>query len=132
MLSQPKNRKTAALLALIGALPLPVPHAGLHKFYLGQKWWGMAYLGLFFTPIPMVASVLEAVWYLTQDPAEFDQNFNNGIASAEAIAQPMPVAPGDIASMADAMRQLDQLRQDGLISEHEFEQKRRKLLDRMV
>ena len=131
MLSQPKNRKTAALLALIGALPLPVPHAGLHKFYLGQKWWGIAYLCLFFTPIPTVASVLEAVWYLTQDPHEFDQNFNDGVVS-EAAVWPTPVAPVNVASIADAMRELDQLRQDGLISEYEFEQKRRKLLDRMV
>ncbi len=132
MLSQPKNRKTAALLALIGALPLPVPPAGLHKFYLGQKWWGIAYLCLFFTPIPMVASVLEAVWYLTQDPHEFDQNFNHGVTSEVATVQPTPMAPLNVAPIAEAMRELDQLRQDGLISEYEFEQKRRKLLDRMV
>lgn len=137
MLSPPKDRKIAALLALIGALPLPLPHAGLHKFYLGQKWWGMLYLSLFFTPIPTVASMIEAVWYLTQDPDEFDQNFNHGIA-AEVIASrstsgaSVQVAPVNVATMADAMRQLDRLRQDGLISEYEFEQKRRKLLDRMV
>jgi TM2 domain-containing membrane protein YozV len=132
MLSRPKNRKTAALLALIGALPLPVPHAGLHKFYLGQKWWGVLYLSLFFTPIPMVASILEAVWYLTQDPHEFDQNFNDGVAGEVAATRPAPVAPVNVAPIAEALRELDQLRQDGLISEYEFEQKRRKLVDRMV
>lgn len=136
MLSQPKDRKIAALLAVIGALPLPLPHAGLHKFYLGQKWWGMLYLSLFFTPIPAVASMIEAVWYLTQDPDEFDQNFNQGVVSEVAAGRspvaPINVAPINVATMADAMRQLDQLRQDGLISEYEFEQKRRKLLDRII
>jgi hypothetical protein len=37
-----------------------------------------------------------------------------------------------VSAIAEALRQLDCLRQDGLISEYEFEQKRRKLLDRMT
>jgi TM2 domain-containing membrane protein YozV len=130
-----KNRKVAALLAIIGVLPIPI--AGLNKFYLGQKWWGILYLSLCWTPIPKVASLLEAVWYLIQDPEEFDQNFNGGMAATEPIAvinrpRSAAVPPVNVASVADAMRELDQLRQDGLISEYEFEQKRRKLLDRMV
>jgi TM2 domain-containing membrane protein YozV len=133
MLTQPRNRKIAALLAIISALPVPVPHSGLHKFYLGQKWWGVLYLCLFFTPIPQIASLFEAVWYLTQDPEEFDQNFNGGVAAAIGDRSRSPVVPPvNVTAAATALRELDQLRQDGLISEYEFEQKRRKLLDRMV
>jgi hypothetical protein len=41
------------------------------------------------------------------------------------------VEPDRIGAIADAVRHLDQLRADGLISEYEFEQKRRQLLDRI-
>lgn len=132
MLNKPKSRKIAAILALVSAAPLPLfgislHAAGLHKFYLGQKWWGALYILLAFTPIPAVAGVIEGVWYLIQDPDEFDQNFN-GVA-IEAV-ESSPVTKG-IRTIAEDMRHLDQLRQDGLISEYEFEQKRRQLLDRI-
>jgi hypothetical protein len=37
-----------------------------------------------------------------------------------------------VGAIADALRQLDSLRQEGLLSEYEFEQKRRQLLDRIA
>jgi hypothetical protein len=37
-----------------------------------------------------------------------------------------------VGAIADALRELDRLRQDGLMSEYEFEQKRRQLLDRIA
>lgn len=134
MLSKPKSRKIAAVLALAGAAPLPLfglpLHAvGLHKFYLGQKWWGALYILLGFTPIPIVAGVIEGVWYLIQDSDEFDENFND---DGQTSIQPRTaVAPETVGTIAEDMRHLDQLRQDGLISEYEFEQKRRQLLDRI-
>ncbi|MGV0023763.1 SHOCT domain-containing protein [Phormidesmis priestleyi] len=138
MLSKPKNRKIAAILALVSAVPLPLLGvslhlAGLHKFYLGQKWWGVLYLLLAFTPIPAVAGVIEGVWYLIQDPDEFDQNFNEGVSLEEASQSPVVAGKvvGKVSTIAQDLRELDQLRQDGLISEYEFEQKRRKLLDRI-
>ncbi|KAM3096466.1 SHOCT domain-containing protein [Phormidesmis sp. 146-35] len=145
MLSKPRNRKTAAILALGSAIPLPLLGislhlAGLHKFYLGQKWWGVLYVLLAFTPIPAVAGVIEGIWYLIQDPDEFDQNFNEGMLLEEADRSlrvtrkesPTPSEKtGKVSTIAQDLRELDQLRQDGLISEYEFEQKRRKLLDRI-
>lgn len=129
MLNKPKNRQLAAALAFAGVI---VPIAGLHKFYLGQYRWGVAYLLLSLaTPIPKIASAIEGVWYLTQDADQFDRNFNTGLAPSPTVkpsAQPT-VDPAKISAIADAVRQLDQLRQDGLISEYEFEQKRRQLLD---
>jgi TM2 domain-containing membrane protein YozV len=135
MLNQLKSRKIAAILAFAGTL-LPSPIAGLHKFYLGQPWWGLLYMLLSWTPIPRVASAIEGFWYLTQDSDEFDHNFNPrpGIPSFS----PMPnrtsagVLPNQVSAIANALRELDDLRQDGLISEYEFEQKRRQLLDRIV
>jgi hypothetical protein len=36
-----------------------------------------------------------------------------------------------VESVANALRELEALRQDGLISEYEFEQKRRQMLDQI-
>ncbi len=130
LLSKPKDRKVASLLAVAGAV---APIAGFHKFYLRQPVWGMVYLLLSWTPIPRIASGIEAVWYLFQDSDEFDLRFNQGLSSTTLLSSsPMPqVDPHKIGAIADAVRKLDQLREDGLISEYEFEQKRRQLLDQI-
>jgi TM2 domain-containing membrane protein YozV len=128
MFTKPRDRKIAVILAFAGAI---APISGLHKFYLKQPLWGLTYLLLSWTPIPRVASALEGIWYLSQDAQEFDQKFNDGLTSATAV----PISSVDaeaVSSIADAVRHLDQLRTDGLISEYEFEQKRRQLLDRIA
>jgi TM2 domain-containing membrane protein YozV len=131
MLSKPKSRKIAAILAFTGTVS---PISGFHKFYLGQPVWGILYLLLWWTHIPQVASAIEGVWYLLQDPDEFDRNFNLAVmpAASSVPTQPAGVDPAQVGAIADALRQLDSLRQDGLMSEYEFEQKRRQLLDRIA
>lgn len=130
MLSKPKDRKVAALLAFAGIL-LP----GLHKFYLGQMRWGLCYLLLgWITPISIskIASVAEGFWYLFQDREAFDRRFNIGHLGSDHTSIAASVAPiGSVSLFADAIRQLEQLRQEGLISEYEFEQKRRQFIDRI-
>lgn len=120
----PKNRQVAAVLAF-GGVMLPV--AGFHKFYLGQPLWGIVYLLLSWTPIPHIASAIDAVWYLTQDSNRFDSNFN----STTSLLSPSPIVAHPMTSIAESIRELDKLREDGLISEYEFEQKRRQWLDRL-
>jgi TM2 domain-containing membrane protein YozV len=119
----PKNRQVATILAVAGIV---IPVAGFHKFYLGQPIWGIVYLLLSWTPIPHIASAIDAVWYLTQDSTRFDSNFNtsSSLAGSTIVAHPMT-------SVAESIRELDKLREDGLISEYEFEQKRRQWLDRV-
>jgi TM2 domain-containing membrane protein YozV len=119
----PKNRQVAVILAFAGVV---IPVAGFHKFYLGQPLWGIVYLLLSWTPIPHIASAIEAVWYLTQASVHFDDNFN----SITPIVQALPTSSQPMISMADSIRELDKLREDGLISEYEFEQKRRQWLER--
>lgn len=130
MLSKPKSRKVAAILALTGTV---IPIAGLHKLYLGQPLWGLLYLLLSWTPIPRVACAIEGVWYLAQDEEQFDRNFNHSQDEFDVatIATSKVKAVNPVSAIAEAMRQLDTLRQDGLISEYEFEQKRRQLLKRI-
>lgn len=138
MLSRPKNPQIAALLAFLGVI---IPISGLHKFYLGQPLWGLCYIVLSLgTPIPKIASAIEGVWYLAQSSDEFDQNFNPMLGRSTASQPPASYptqtaqaaqAAQQVVAVADALRQLEQLRQEGLISEYEFEQKRRQFLDRV-
>ncbi|MBF2087458.1 MAG: NINE protein [Synechococcales cyanobacterium K44_A2020_017] len=127
MIVKAKNRKLAIILAFAGAV---APVSGLHKFYLGQYGWGILYLLLSWTPIPRVASAIEGVWYLSQHPDEFDLTMNPNLAPQTPVEP--PVDPKQVGAIADSLRHLDQLRQDGLISDYEFEQKRRQLLDRIA
>src|SRR3712207_4467463 len=123
MLTKRKSRSVAAVLAFSGTLTI----SGLHKFYLGQHFWGILYVLLSWTPIPKVASAIEGVWYLAQDEEAFDRNFNLG----KSVVRNSHQATNQVGAVADALRELDALRQDGLISEYEFEQKRRHLLDQI-
>lgn len=117
-------------MALVGTV---TPLAGIHKLYLGQPLWGIIYLLLWSTPIPRIACAIEAVWYLAQDREQFHRRFNLDPAPETSVAaiSPRGVEPHQVGAVADALRQLDQLRADGLMSEYEFEQKRRQLLDRI-
>lgn len=123
MLIKEKNRIIAAILAFSGTITIP----GLHKFYLGQPLWGIVYVLLSWTPIPKIASAIEWVWYLTQDQETFDRHFN----LAKSQGQVTPSGSNQVESVANALRELDALRQEGLISEYEFEQKRRQMLDQI-
>ena len=133
MLSKPKDRRIAAVLAIAGVV---LPVSGFHKFYLKQPGWGVVYLLLSWTLIPKVASAIEGAWYLFQDSEDFAQNHGTGQPGkaaqyGKAASKPVAIEPTQVGAVADALRQFDQLRQEGLISEYEFEQKRRQLLDQL-
>lgn len=123
MLIKRKNRSIAIILAFAGTLTI----SGLHKFYLGQPLWGILYVLLSWTPIPKIASAIEGVWYLTQEEETFDRYFNLGESPIKVSSQ----IGNQVESVANALRELEALRQDGLISEYEFEQKRRQMLDQI-
>jgi TM2 domain-containing membrane protein YozV len=123
ILTKRKSRTIAAILAFSGTLKI----SGLHKFYLGQPLWGLLYVLLSWTLIPKVACAIEGVWYLTQDEETFDRYFNLG----ESVMKVSTQVGNQVESVANALRELEALRQDGLISEYEFEQKRRQMLDQI-
>jgi Short C-terminal domain len=145
MLNSPRNQRMAAVLAFAGLLPfafttvpmLPLLTAG-HKVYLRQWRWALLYGAVAIVPIPAiakmawVASILEGIWYLMQEPEAFDLNFNQDVSPEQLAMQTATAGPiKQVLSVTDAVRELDQLRQDGLISEYEFEQKRRRLIERI-
>ncbi|MGF1536528.1 MAG: SHOCT domain-containing protein [Elainellaceae cyanobacterium] len=124
---KPRYRSRAIVLAFAGVL---IP--GLHKFYLGEWRWGLVYLVAATTPISRLASLIEGLWYCSMSDEVFDHNFNRRyLAKQRAQAVQTLPDPKRVESVAEALRKLDQLRKDGLISEYEFEQKRRQWLDRI-
>ncbi|MEM8717978.1 MAG: NINE protein [Cyanobacteria bacterium P01_G01_bin.39] len=119
-----KERRVAVALALVGTI---LPISGLHKLYLGQPIWGIVYLILWSTPISRIAAAIDAVWYLVQDLEQFERQFNgNSLHSLNLNPSPQ------VKAIAEAMRELDQLREEGLVTEYEFEQKRRQLLEHLA
>ena len=117
-----KNRRVAIALALLGTI---TPIAGLHKLYLGQPVWAIIYILLWSTPISRIAAAIDAVWYIVQDQEQFERQFN-GYSQYNLNTSPQ------VKAIAEAMRELDRLRQDGLVTEYEFEQKRRQLLEHIA
>ena len=117
-----RNRQLAAGLAWLGVIS---PISGFHKFYLGQPVWGVVYLLLSWTQIPRVASAVEGVMLLIQSRENFSLRWGGYGATPT-------VDPTQINALGAALRELDTLRQEGLISELEFEQKRRQLIDQVA
>jgi TM2 domain-containing membrane protein YozV len=126
MSTELRSRRMAVALAWVGALtPSPLPLSGLHKFYLGQPFWGVVYLLLGWTQIPRIACAVEGIWLLTQPPEAFAGRRQGAVPAAEVFD------PNLVNALGNALRELDTLRQEGLISEMEFEQKRRQLLEKV-
>ncbi len=123
--SKSKNKKFALILALIGAVSA-LPLAGLHKFYLGQSLWGIIYLVIGWqSPMARIACIVDIVLYLAQNQEQFNQRFNPHLISTTT----QKIFPAEqVTQIATAIRELEKLRQEGLISDNEFEQKRRQLI----
>lgn len=132
--NQEKNKKIAAFLALLSALqPTPVPFAGIHKFYLGQYGWGFAYMALGMTQVPRIACAAEGLWYLLGTQLRWlGQSLGASFDTVIADKRGFNTNLGDTVDVvASSLREIEQLRQEGLLSEYEFEQKRRSLLEQM-
>ncbi|MFM6198155.1 MAG: TM2 domain-containing protein, partial [Dolichospermum sp.] len=109
MLIKEKKRIIAVILAFSGTIII----SGLHKFYLGQPRWGILYVLLSWTPIPHVASAIECVWYLTQDQETFDRHFNF-LNVDRNQSQVISSGSNQVELVANALRELEALRQEGL------------------
>lgn len=49
---------------------------GVHRFYLGQKGLGALYLVFFWTMIPAIVGLIDAIIFLSMDQDEFDMKYN--------------------------------------------------------
>jgi TM2 domain-containing membrane protein YozV len=109
-----KNKIAAGLLGIfLGAF-------GAHHFYLGNTGRGILYFLLFWTIIIPIIGLVEGIMLITMTDEAFDAEYNNGVRYNHSFNSPRGVA--------DELRELHRLKQEGIISEAEFEQQKRKLL----
>lgn len=65
-----RDKTSAGLLAIfLGGL-------GVHKFYLGKPLWGVIYLLLVWTSIPLLLGIIEGIRYLCMDKTNFNSRYN--------------------------------------------------------
>lgn len=64
-----KKKTTAILLALFGG------GLGLHKFYLGRPLQGVLYLLFFWTFIPAIIALFEAIYYICMTDRMFKETY---------------------------------------------------------
>ncbi|MEM7066495.1 MAG: hypothetical protein AAF572_25430 [Cyanobacteria bacterium P01_B01_bin.77] len=130
-----KNRKISAALAILGALqPTPVPVAGVHKFYTGQYGWGLMYMLLGGTQVPRIASAAEGIWYLVGPHLQKlwgNLTISSGTEQPASGSGDSSIVEETVEAVARSLREIERLRQEGLLSEYEFEQKRRSLLEQI-
>lgn len=149
-----KDKTVAALLALfLGGL-------GVHKFYLDRPGQGLIYLLFCWTFLPALISLFEGVYYLLMSTDEFNLAYNRRYLQGQqarlgaSYAQPsyggqsypQPPVPlhytgqnqapagGGALDPTAARRHLEELsemRIAGLLTEDEYEEKRRAIIARM-
>jgi len=136
-----KNKTTAGLLAIfLGWL-------GVHKFYLDRAAQGILYIVFIWTFIPLVVSIIEGIIYLTMTEEAFNLkynmpktpfvypgfatgqqainvNVNNGGGNLETNKQPSDKLP-----ITEQIQKLYKLKLEGILSEDEFSEKKKKLLE---
>ncbi len=105
---------------------------GFHKFYLGQVGWGILYLLFFWTYIPFIAAFVEFFILLLMSEEEFNRQFNPHMLSSNTyqrdVASPTEATRASPTEATQALRELKELYEAGIITPEEYEEKRRNLL----
>jgi TM2 domain-containing membrane protein YozV len=113
-----KNKVVAALFAFfLGGF-------GAHKFYLGEVGWGITYLVFCWTGIPWIAGFIEFLYLLSMDDQGFDRRFNERYLTTSDYNY-------NVLQEAQGLEKLAELKNRGLLTDEEFEAKRRQILERM-
>lgn len=122
-----KSKTTAGILALL------VGGLGVHKFYLDRPIQGALYLVFFWTFVPAVIALVEAILFFTMSDANFNLKYNGGMTPV--VAQPQNIVV-NVASTASAgpvdvterLRVLMDLKTAGGLTDEEFQSQKQKLL----
>jgi TM2 domain-containing membrane protein YozV len=96
---------------------------GVHRMYLGQVTAGVMYLLFCWTGIPFLLAFIDFFVFLFMSDREFDRRFNGVNDLVNKI--------NSAADTTSALAELKNLYDMGALTAEEYEQKRRKLLDRL-
>lgn len=123
-----KSKTTAAILAIfLGGI-------GVHRFYLNQSGLGILYLLFCWTFIPLIVSLIDFIWLLTMDENTFNQKFNSPYHTSYPNHTNITVNNGSqnqvhsTTSVSDEIKKLYDLKEKGIITQEEFELKKKILL----
>lgn len=92
---------------------LIIGFVGAHKFYVGRKWWGLAYIALCWSGITAVASLIEAAVALSLDDEQFDKIHNPQLQDKS----------GDL----DKLAKLHALKESGELTPEEYYKEKSKI-----
>ena len=111
-----KDKLSAALLALfLGGL-------GVHRFYLNQPGRGILYLLFCWTFIPAFLGLIDFVGLLIMSEDTFNLKYN------QKYNVVVNVGEQSHHSSIDELKKLHELKEQGIITQEEFEMKKRDLL----
>lgn len=109
-----KKKSTAAILAFfLGGL-------GIHRFYLGQSGKGIVYLIFFWTCIPAIIALIDFIVILCMSRDDFNAKYNASESFTSVVK--------NVGSDSDELQKLFDLKEKGIITEEEFEIKKKAIL----
>lgn len=108
-----KDKLTAGILGIfLGGI-------GVHRFYLGHIGKGIIYLLFFWTFIPALVGLIEGIGYLTMSQAEFNEYIDKRNDKRTTVL---------VVNKADELTKFHSLKEQGVITQEEFEKKKKELL----
>lgn len=117
-----KSKTTAILLAFfLGGL-------GIHRFYLGQNGRGLLYLLFSWTGIPFIISIIDAIMLLIMSEESFTKKYNRFVYEAMMNNKASRNKTQSKPSTAEELERLHDLKERNIITEEEFERKKKELL----
>jgi TM2 domain-containing membrane protein YozV len=120
-----KNKWIAAILAFPGFLGW----IGIHKFYLGENAGGVIYLLFSWTGIPAIFAIFDCLGLLMISEENFDRKYNaSSILDSYSHKNSHLVSSDHI---TQTLLDLKNLYDQGVITAEEYEEKRKKLLNRL-
>lgn len=115
-----KDKVIAALLAFFAGT------WGIHRFYLGQIGTGIMHILFFWTFIPSIVSLVDAIGLITMQQEQFDRKYNPHLFQMSGYGM-FNNQLTDF-SVADEISKLDDLFRRGVITFEEFEKRKSRLL----
>jgi len=97
---------------------------GAHKFYLGQTGFGILYVLFSWTLIPGLVAFVEFWILLFMSEVEFNRQFNRQLYPSGSLGKTVASA----SEATQALMDLKNLYDAGIITPEEYEEKRRNLL----
>ncbi len=98
---------------------------GVHRFYLGEDFKGFLYLIFCWTLIPCIFALIDFIFLIVMSDEEFNRKYNKNLIIMEA----RQVADSNTAiSNLDELKKLYELKEMGIITQEEFDLKKKTLL----